>query len=184
MVFCDAPHVGAYQWRMVFCDAPHVGACQWMAVFINGDGNPMTKATAEGRLCNHSPRLACLPGVSCGRINLPPKSGCINHGKYFSKLSQRPAIGSGVPPAREKGRMRRIPAHIRFAPRTGLRKSAVAPRRCRCGDDSRHFYNRSSAVVACASVSRGRRANPVLTYKTALRRFSSAQHLSTTALRR
>ena len=35
-----------------------------------------------------------------------------------------------------------------------------------------HFYNRSSAVVACASVSRGRRANPVLTYETALRRFS------------
>ena len=68
---------------------------------INGDGNPMTKATAEGRLYNHSPRLACLPGVSCGRINLPPKSGCINHGKYFSKLGQRPAIGSGVPPARE-----------------------------------------------------------------------------------
>ena len=69
------------------------------------------------------------------------------------------------------GRMRRIPARIRFAPRTGLRKSAVAPRRCRCGDGSRHFYNRSSAVVACALVSRGRRANPVLTYETALRRF-------------
>ena len=34
-----------------------------------------------------------------------------------------------------------------------------------------HFYNRSSAVVAHASVSRGRRANPVLTYETALRRF-------------
>ena len=55
--------------------------------FINGNGNSMTKATAEGRLYNHSPRLACLPGVSCGRINLPPKSGCINHGIYFSKLS-------------------------------------------------------------------------------------------------
>ena len=122
-----------------------------------GDGNPMAKATAEGRLYNHSPRLACLPGVSCGRINLPPKSGCINHGKYFSKLSQRPAIGSGVPPAREMGRMRRIPARIRFAPRTGLRKRAVAPRRCRCGD----------------GIS-----------TTALRRFSSTQHLSTTALRR
>ena len=92
------------------------------------------KATAEGRLYNHSPRLACLPGVSCGRINLPPNSGCINHVIYFSKLGQRPAIGSGVPPAREMGRMRRIPARIRFAPRTGLRKSAVAPRRCRCGD--------------------------------------------------
>ena len=91
--------------------------------FVNGDGNPKMKATAEGRLYNHSPRLACLPGVRAERINLPPKSGCINHGKYFSKLSQRPAIGSGVPPA-----------HIRFAPRTGLRKSAVAPRRCRYGD--------------------------------------------------
>ena len=33
------------------------------------------------------------------------------------------------------------------------------------------FYNRSSAVVARASVSRGRQANPVLTYETALRRF-------------
>ena len=70
--------------------------------FFKGDGNPQMEATAEGRLYNHSPRLASLPGVSCGRINLPPKSGCINHGKYFSKLSQRPAIGSGVPPAREK----------------------------------------------------------------------------------
>ena len=33
------------------------------------------------------------------------------------------------------------------------------------------FYNRSSAVDARASVSRGRQANPVLTYETALRRF-------------
>ena len=64
-----------------FYDALHVGAYQWMAVFINGDGNPQMEATAEGRLYNHSPRLACLPGVSCERINLPPKSGCINHGK-------------------------------------------------------------------------------------------------------
>ena len=54
------------------------------------------------------------------------------------------------------------------APRTGLRKSAVAPRRCMW---RWHFYNRSSAVVAHATVSRGRRANPVLTYETALRRF-------------
>ena len=49
--------------------------------FINGDGNPQMEATAEGRLYNHSPRLASLPGVSCEKINLPPKSGCINHGK-------------------------------------------------------------------------------------------------------
>ena len=54
--------------------------------FINGDGNPQMEATAEGRLYNHSPRLASLPGVSCGRINLPPKSGCINHGKYFGSV--------------------------------------------------------------------------------------------------
>ena len=33
------------------------------------------------------------------------------------------------------------------------------------------FYNRSSAVVARALASRGRQANPVLTYETALRRF-------------
>ena len=117
-----------------FCDALRRWRMSMENGFINGDGNSMTKATAEGRLYNHSPRLACLPGVSCGRINLPPKSGCINHVEYFSKLSQRPAIGSGVPPAREMGRMRRIPARIRFAPRTGLRKSAVAPRRCRYGD--------------------------------------------------
>ena len=66
------------------------------------------------------------------------------------------------------GRMRRIPARIRFAPRTGLRKSAVAPRRCMW---RWYFYNRSSAVVANGLVSRGRRTNPVLTYETALRRF-------------
>ena len=33
------------------------------------------------------------------------------------------------------------------------------------------FYNCSSAVDVRASVSRGRQANPVLTYETALRRF-------------
>ncbi|MBD9162123.1 MAG: hypothetical protein EGP67_12570 [Bacteroidales bacterium] len=36
-------------------------------------------ATAEGRLDNCSPRLACLPGVGCRMRNLPPKSGCINY---------------------------------------------------------------------------------------------------------
>ena len=35
------------------------------------------EATAEGRLYNHSPRLACLPGGRAERINLPPKDGCI-----------------------------------------------------------------------------------------------------------
>ena len=68
----------AARWRM-----------QMENIFINGDGNPMTKATAEGRLYNHSPRLASLPGVRVRKKNLPPKSGCINHGKYFSELSQR-----------------------------------------------------------------------------------------------
>ena len=52
---------------------------------------------------------------------------------------------------------------LRCALRTGLRKSAVALRRESAISGSR-FYNRSSAVVARASVSRGRRANPVLTY--------------------
>ena len=118
------------------------------------------KATAEGRLYNHSPRLASLPGVSCERINLPPKSGCINHGKYFSKLSQRPAIGSGVPPAREMGRMRSA-----YRVTEKCRRSATMPMW------RWHFYNRTSAVVAHASVSRGRRTNPVLAYETALRRF-------------
>ena len=47
----------------VFFDAPHVVAYRWMVVLSMGDGNPMAKATAEGRLYNHSPRLASLPGV-------------------------------------------------------------------------------------------------------------------------
>ncbi len=62
------------------------------------------------------------------------------------------------------------PGTLRCALHTGLRKSAVALRRESAISGSR-FYNRSSAVVARASVSRGRRANPVLTYETALRRF-------------
>ena len=37
------------------------------------------------------------------------------------------------------------------------------------------IYNRSSAVDVCALASRGRRANPVLTYETALRRFFAWQ---------
>ena len=36
------------------------------------------------------------------------------------------------------------------------------------------LYNRSSAVDVCALASRGRQANPVLTYETALRLFPSA----------
>ena len=30
-----------------------------------GDGGRWGEATAEGRLYNRSPRLACLPGVGC-----------------------------------------------------------------------------------------------------------------------
>ena len=37
------------------------------------------------------------------------------------------------------------------------------------------FYNRSSAVDVNASMSRGRQANPVLTYETALRRFFASR---------
>ena len=85
----------------------------------------------------------------------------------------RPAIGSGVPPARE---MRRMRSAYRVTEKS--RRSATMPMW------RWHFYNRSSAVVANGLVSRGRLANPVLTYKTALRRFPSAQPLSTTALRR
>ena len=93
------------------------------AFFSNGDGDSVAMATAEGRLYNCSPRLACLPGVGCGRRQLPPKSGCINYLQIE---------GWG-------------------------------------------FYNRSSAVVANALMSRGRRANPVLTYETALRRFFASR---------
>ena len=41
--------------------------CRWRIPmwggFCDGDGDQKAKATAEGRLYNHSPRLACLPGV-------------------------------------------------------------------------------------------------------------------------
>ena len=74
-------------------------------------------------------------------------------GNNFSKLSQRPAIGSGVPPAREMRRMRSA-----YWVTEKCRRSATMPMW------RWHFYNRSSAVVACATESRGRQANPVLTY--------------------
>ena len=55
------------------------------------------------------------------------------------------------------------------------RSSAVfSPMTVYCADRAilgSRLYNRSSAVVARALVSRGRQANPVLTYETALRRF-------------
>ena len=77
--------------------------------------------------------------------------------------------GSGVPPARRgwcRGESRH--ATLRFAYRVTEECRRSATRECKPSDD---IYNRSSAVVARALVSRGRRANPVLTYETALRRF-------------
>ena len=72
--FCDAPH----RWRMPMEDGFLRCTTRWRIPmdggFINGDGNPQMEATAEGRLYNHSPRLACLPGGRAERINLPPKS--------------------------------------------------------------------------------------------------------------
>ena len=56
------------------------------------------------------------------------------------------------------------PGTLRCALRTGLRKSAVALRRESANRPCVDVYNRSSAVVARALVSRGRQANPVLTY--------------------
>ena len=54
----------------VFCDgdAPRHWRMPMWGGFCDGDGNQKAMATAEGRLCNHSPRLACLPGVSRGII--------------------------------------------------------------------------------------------------------------------
>ena len=121
--------------------------------FINGDGNPQMEATAEGRLYNHSPRLACLPGVRARKKNLPPKSGCINQGKYLSKLSQRPAIGSGVPPAREMGRMRsayRVTEKCRRSATMYVAMVFLQP-----------LFGGSCVRRRCHG---GRRANPVLTY--------------------
>ena len=63
------------------------------------------------------------------------------------------------------------PGTLRCALRTGLRKSAVALRRESANRPCVDVYNRSSAVDVRALMSRGRRANPVLTYETALRRF-------------
>ena len=56
--------------RRFFCDgdAPRHWRMPMWGGFCDGDGNQKAKATAEGRLYNHSPRLACLPGVSRGII--------------------------------------------------------------------------------------------------------------------
>ena len=111
-----------------------VGANRWQT---------MGETTAEGRLYNRSPRLACLPGASCDGGNLPPKSGCINY-----------LQGGGC------GFYNRSSAVVARALASRGRQAGG------CG-----FYNRSSAVDANGLMSRGRQANPVLTYETALRRF-------------
>ena len=126
-------------------------------------------------------------GMAIRRWRQPPKDGCIIIAPgwlaYLGSVAEeestaeerlyksrkiilaswvsRPAIGSGVPPAREMGRMRSA-----YRVTEKCRRSATMPMW------RWHFYNRSLAVVAHASVSRGRRTNPVLTYETALRRFS------------
>ena len=50
--------------------AAPLAQCDDDGVFFDGDAQsdewwPMGKTTAEGRLGNRSPRLACLPGVGC-----------------------------------------------------------------------------------------------------------------------
>ena len=65
ILFFIQPLFGGFlRWR---CTAPlaHADVGRF---FCDGDGNQKAKATAEGRLYNHSPRLACLPGVSRGII--------------------------------------------------------------------------------------------------------------------
>ena len=64
ILFFIQPHFGG------FCDgdAPRHWRMPMWGGFCDGDGNQKAKATAEGRLYNHSPRLACLPGVSRGII--------------------------------------------------------------------------------------------------------------------
>ena len=64
--FFIQPHFGVFlRWR---CTAPLAHADVGRFFGGDGDGNQKAKATAEGRLYNHSPRLACLPGVSRGII--------------------------------------------------------------------------------------------------------------------
>ena len=130
--FCDAPRRWSYQWRMVFCDAPHVGAYRWMAVVLMAIRR-WRQPPKDGCIIIAPGWLAYLGSVAEELIYRRRAVVEITENILASWVS-RPAIGRGVPPAREMRRMRRISARIRFAPRTGLRKSAVAPRRCRCGD--------------------------------------------------
>ena len=63
------------------------------------------EATAEGRLYNHSPRLASLPGVRVRKNNLPPKCGCRNV-KNHRHLHRRGATELFRNPVRGAKRMR------------------------------------------------------------------------------
>ena len=49
-------------------NAPLAHTDEWRTMWMRnpmGDGGRCGEATAEGRLYNRSPRLACLPGASC-----------------------------------------------------------------------------------------------------------------------
>ena len=56
--------IRAYRVMEECCRSATMDIPMWNG-FVNV--NQMAGATAEGRLYNHSPRLACLPGVSSGR---------------------------------------------------------------------------------------------------------------------
>ena len=73
MVPADAPcalrcrfvRMGLRLWR---CIAPMGQTDGWRTMWMRntmGDGGRCGEATADGRLYNRSPRLACLPGVGC-----------------------------------------------------------------------------------------------------------------------
>ena len=66
------------RWRKSMMRAGFEDGGRW-ADGVFGDGGRWRRATAEGRLYNCSPRLACLLGVGCRMRDLPPKSGCINY---------------------------------------------------------------------------------------------------------
>ena len=61
------PLFGGFSPMAVYCA---VGAIRWVMADdgdaqSDDDGGRWGEATAEGRLYNRSPRLACLPGVGC-----------------------------------------------------------------------------------------------------------------------
>ena len=142
--------VVAYQWRMVFL---------MHRTLSHTDGWWFYQWGMAIRWRRQPPKDGCIiiaPGWLAYLGSVAEEESTAEERLYKSRKIilaswvSRPAIGSGVPTAREMGRMRRIPARIRFAPRTGLRKSAVAPRRCRCGDGiSTTALRRFSLGIAC-----------------------------------